>query len=95
MSVGLVKYALHKAREAGDVSKVAKLEAKLAVEKRRYLKRLAAVLKYKADIYGPKGRIYAADAKFAVRDGKLFHGDIELNPDSLCDGHGRKIYADD
>ena len=30
-----------------------------------------------------------------LRDGKLFHGSAELNPDSLCDGHGRKIYAED
>ena len=91
----MVKYALHKAREANDLPKVAKLELKLVVEERRYLKRLAAVLRYKADIYGPNGRIFGFEAKFAVRDGKLFHGSAELNPDSLCDGHGRKIYAED
>lgn len=93
MNVGLVQYALGKAREAGaPAEKIAKLEANLVIAKRQYLKRLARVLQFKADIYGPNGRIYACDAKFAVRDGKLFHGEIELDPDLLRDGHGRPIY---
>ena len=58
------------------------------------LRRLAEILTYKADIYTPKGRLYAFDAKFSVRDGKLFHGQTELDPSKLTDGHGRLITSD-
>jgi hypothetical protein len=53
---------------------------------------LAQYLSQKPDIYSPVlGRIYAFEAEFAVRDGKLFHGSRELDPASLTDGHGRRI----
>lgn len=93
MNAGLINYKLHKMREANAApEEIAKVEARLEVAKRRELKRLANVLKYKADIYGPEGRIYGFEAKFAVRDGKLFHGKKELDPAKLRDGHGRLIH---
>lgn len=72
---------------------LAKKKAELQIAERRELKRLAKHLTYKADIYGPLGRIYSFEAKFHVRDDKLFHGEIELDPAKLYDGHGRPITA--
>jgi hypothetical protein len=93
VNAGLLNYKLHKMREAGaPAAEIAKVEARLAVAKRRELKRLARVLRFKADVYGPEGRIYGFDAPFAVRDGKLFHGEKELDPAKLRDGHGRPIH---
>ena len=56
-----------------------------------HLQHLAKLLNQKPDIYSPLGRIYAFEAEFTVRDGKLFHGSRELDPASLTDGHGRRI----
>ncbi len=64
------------------------------LKKIRLLKKLARVLTFKADIYGPNGRIYGFEHKFKVKDGKLFHGDKELDPSTLYDGHGRLITED-
>ena len=55
------------------------------------LQQLAQYLSQKADIYTPTGRIYAFEADFTVRDGRLFHGDIEIDPTTLTDGHGQRI----
>jgi hypothetical protein len=55
------------------------------------LKKLAKLLTYKADIYGPNGRIYACDAAFTVQNGKLFHGQTEIDPTTLRDGNGNPI----
>lgn len=56
------------------------------------LQKLARLLSEKSDIYSPTlGRIYAFEARFDVRDGKLFHGSRELDPATLTDGHGRRI----
>lgn len=57
------------------------------------LQQLAQLLNQKPDIYTPTGRIYAFEADFTIRDGKLFHGDLELDPHTLTDGHGRRITA--
>ena len=90
MNAALINYALHTRTLTPDAR--AQLESKLAVAKRRELKRLAQHLTYKADIYGPEGRIYSGDAKFIVStDGKLFHGAKELDVAKLTDGHGRAI----
>lgn len=71
---------------------LAKKQQQLPIARRRELKRLARHLTYKADIYGPSGRIYAAEAKFTVSDdGRLFHGQTELDPAQLYDGHGQTI----
>jgi hypothetical protein len=78
----------------GGRSTLAAFIANHEAAKLRELKRLAKVLTYKADIYGPNGRIYGFEAKFAVRDGKLFHGTVELDPSTLTDGHGRTITSD-
>jgi hypothetical protein len=62
------------------------------IEYRRRVKRLAEELTYKADIYGPIGRIYSFKAPWKVdTDGKLFHGDTEYDPKDLYDGHGRYL----
>ena len=55
------------------------------------LQKLARLLSQKPDIYSPLGRIYAFEAEFTARDGKLFHGERELDPASLTDGHGKRI----
>jgi hypothetical protein len=71
---------------------LAKKKAELPAAERRELKRLARLLTYKADIYGPNGRIYGFEAEFTVSaEGKLFHGTVELDPAQLHDGHGRLI----
>lgn len=102
-SASLIRYDIHRwaraieaqVTEAGRHTyrvKLAKSQAMLPVAERRELKRLAKYLTYKADIYGPRGRIYGFKAKFHVTtDGKLFHGDVELDPSSLEDGNGRLI----
>jgi hypothetical protein len=74
--------------------RIGKLEIRLAEATRRELKRLARVLTYKADVYGPQGRIYSHTAKWEVRDGVLWHGSQAYDPDTLCDGHGRTIDAE-
>lgn len=63
----------------------------LEKRRRRYLRRLAETLTYKADVYGPTGRIFSHQAKWKVIDGRLLHGDIEYQPEQLTDGHGRQI----
>jgi hypothetical protein len=75
---------------------LAKKKADLLIAHRRELKRLARYLTYKADIYGPTGRIYGFEAKFHVSpDAKLYHGTMELDPATLTDGHGRVIITPD
>ncbi len=74
---------------------ILKKQAELIVAHRREMKRLAWVLTYKSDIYGPTGRIWNHVAKFHVTsDGKLYHGTTELDPAKLTDGHGRLITTD-
>jgi len=82
-----------------DSIKLAKLQAQLEIAQRRELKRLAKVLTYKADVYGPEGRIHSHEAKWTVRNdmgGKacLYHGDMAYLADELSDGHGRTITTD-
>ena len=60
----------------------------------KQLKALAEVLTYKADIYGPNGRIYGWEAPFRVVKGELFHGENKLDPSTLTDGHARRITED-
>ena len=60
----------------------------------KQLKALAEVLTYKADIYGPNGRIYGWEGEFKVIKGELFHGENKLDPSTLRDGHGRRITED-
>ena len=60
----------------------------------KQLKALAKILTYKADIYGPDGRIYGFEAPFRVINGELFHGKTKLDPSTLTDGHARRITAD-
>jgi hypothetical protein len=99
----LLRYELHKLRESlrvdngGDISlafTIERKQAQLVIAERRELKRLARYLTFKADIYGPTGRIYSCDAKWTVRDGKLFHGNKVIDPNTLTDGHGRTIDPD-
>jgi hypothetical protein len=71
-----------------------KMETNLAKKKADLL--IARYLTYKADIYGPTGRIYGFEAKFHVSpDAKLYHGTMELDPATLTDGHGRVIITPD
>jgi hypothetical protein len=105
-SASLIKYDIHTIKRAIESSdrcsdrdkliprlraKLAKKEADLVIATRRELKRLAHTLTFKADIYGPTGRIHSHELKWTVRDNKLFHGDKEIDPATLCDGHGRLI----
>ena len=76
-----------------------KLYVKLNIAERRELKRLARVLTYKADVYGPTGRIYSFEAPWTVGvDGAgkpaLFHGTKQYDPNTLRDGHGQLITDD-
>lgn len=79
-------------------NRINKKEADLVVAERRYLKQLAKVLNCKADVYGPNGRMFTWDDEsdkrtpYTVRDGKLFHGEVEIDHTKLTDGHGRGIY---
>lgn len=96
----LAPVSVQDAFEANKARRLARLEKDLVVATRRELKRLAKYLTYKADIYGPTGRIYSCDAKWTVREdvlGKayLFHGDKLIDPEQLCDGHGRTITLPD
>lgn len=80
---------------AWDTARLERCRRELPVAKRRELKRLARTLTLKADIYATGiGRIFACDARFIVRGERLFHGTRELDPATLCDGHGRTITAD-
>lgn len=70
-------------------------ERELVTATRRELKRLAKVLTFKADIYGPNGRIYSHEAQWSVTpDGTLMHGTAVLDPATLRDGNGRAITYD-
>jgi len=92
MNAALLRYDIHNLTKTMETlpaslwpknaeATLARKKAELPIAARRELKRLAKVLTYKWDIYGPNGRIYAADAKFTVSpDGKLFHGTTELDP---------------
>jgi hypothetical protein len=60
----------------------------------RELRKLVKTLTYKADVYGPHGRIYSWENKWTVTPaGKLKHGEKEYDAEELTDGHGRKIRA--
>jgi hypothetical protein len=82
-------------------AKVAKKQAELAVAVRRELKRLCKVLTYKADVYGPNGRIYSHEGKWEVTPGnQLVFVKVPgtsptiytvYNPEQLTDGHGQII----
>ena len=63
------------------------------ITKTTYLRRLAKLLTYKADIYGPQGRIFSFEAQWRVEGEQLFHGDKLVDPDTLRDGHGNLIIA--
>ena len=96
----LAPVSVQDAFEANKARRLVQLERDLLIANRRELKRLAKYLTYKADIYGPTGRIYSCDAKWTVREdvlGKayLFHGDKIIDPEQLCDGHGRTITLPD
>jgi hypothetical protein len=69
------------------------MNTKEEIRHRRRLKKLAEELTYKADIYGPEGRIYSFMNKWSVsEDGKLMFGEKKFNvPGDLYDGHGRDI----
>lgn len=74
---------------------LAKKKAELQIAERREFKRLAKVLTFKADIYGPNGRIYSHMARWAVSDeGQLMHGTTIIDPATLTDGNGRVITPD-
>lgn len=73
-------------------NRIAKKEADLVVAHRRYLKQLAQTLTFKADVYYTTGRIYSHNARWTVRDGKLFHGEVEIDHTKLTDGNGRGIF---
>ena len=64
----------------------------LAVALRRENKRLVQRLRYKADVYGPSGRIYSFEHKWAVsKSGDLLLDGAPIDPDSLLDCNGRII----
>lgn len=82
-----------------ETVRLAKLREKLPAAARRELKQLAKTLTYKADVYRAGfGRIYPDAGKWSVRpvgaSFGLFLADTQIDPDSLCDGHGRTITAD-
>lgn len=87
-------------------AKLARLEADLVVAERRELKRLAKTLTFKADVYGPQGRIYSHEGKWIVKNDQ--HGksalcfvrnssgeSIMFTRDTITNGHGEIITADD
>lgn len=101
----LIKYAIHetesKIRTRSLLSpfpptqlleKLEQLETQLHRSKLKQLQLLIEELETKADIYGPHGRIFTFEHTWRVSpDGKLFHGDTEYQPETLEDGHARKI----
>lgn len=102
-SPALIRYRIHQLEKEimleDDVSearrRIAKLEEQFEVALRRELKRLAGLLTYKADIYGPNGRIYSHTAKWTVGwlncKPSLFHGSLAIDHTKLFDGHGELI----
>jgi len=87
------------------VAKIGKLREQYPATLKRELKRLCVVLTYKADVYGPHGRIFSHEGKWSVveqRDGLLALCFIRAkqgagycyNPEDLRDGHDQTIYAD-
>ena len=55
-------------------------------------KRLVRLLRYKADIYGPFGRIYSFEHKWGVSPtGELLLDGVPVDPHTLRDGNGRII----
>ena len=77
-------------KATGD--EAARLRKLLAVIVRRENKRLARLLRYKADVYGPSGRIYGFEHTWAVSSsGELLLDGVPIDPDSLRDGNGRII----
>ena len=72
--------------------RIARLKRELATATRRENRRLAEVLTYKADVYGPAGRIYSFEHKWTVaKDGRLLLDGSEIDPLDLRDGNGRVI----
>lgn len=60
-------------------------------EKQR-MEKLIEGLTYKADIYGPNGRIYSFKAPWRFDEhGNLFHGEVQYQLKDLYDGHCRPI----
>lgn len=106
ISAAVIRYDIRKLEQKLEVeqhafvanalrTKIANKKVVLAATERLELKDLAKTLTYKADIYYATGRIYSADAKWTVtKDGKLMHGDKEIRPELLRDGHGRTIISD-
>lgn len=97
-----IRYQIHKLKTSlkPDLEKLQKLESDLPVAVRRELKQLAKVLKYKADVYGPDGRIFSCDGEWSVINNCLVFTDRETktqttyNPEHLTDGHGQIIDGD-
>lgn len=86
-----VRHDLLKA--TGD--EAARLRRDLAVAVRRENKRLVQRLRYKADIYGPSGRIYSFEHNWSVSpSGDLLLDGAPIDPCSLRDGNGRIITCD-
>jgi len=70
----------------------ARLRRDLAIATRRENKRLVRRLRYKADIYGPFGRIYSFEHKLGVSPtGELPLDGVPVDPYTLRDGNGRII----
>lgn len=65
----------------------------LALDDPKYLKRLAKILTYKADVYVPGRRLYSHDHKFRVVGNSLLHGGSTIDPNQVFDGNGRNILA--
>ena len=63
-----------------------------AAARRRSNRRLARYLTYKADVYGPNGRIFSFEHKWSSSvNGALLLDGVEIDPDTLRDGNGRVI----
>lgn len=77
-------------KATGD--EAARLRRLLAVAMRRENKRLVQLLRHKADVYGPSGRIYTFEHKRSVStSGDLLLDGVPIDPCSLLDGNGRII----
>ena len=77
-------------KATGD--EAARLRRLLAVAVRIENKRLVRCLRYKADIYGPFGRIYSFEHKWGVSPtGELLLDGVPVDPHTLRDGNGRII----
>ena len=81
-------------------ARIVKLEADHTKARRREHRALARALIYKADVYGPNGRIYSSDGFWGSNDEGVTFTNAKTQvvtsyrPEDLRDGHGNLIVVD-